>query len=213
MIVRNKEKLYGSSQAKSSAEAHICRVRLMRVIGGLARGRRILAPRGRRTRPTSDYLREVLFDILAQQVEGRTFLDLYAGTGAVGIEALSRGAATAVFVEHDRLALAMLHRNLETSGFRDRAEVVPMEVLRYLRRAAYGSRRFDLIFLDPPYLHTDAAAAIGLIASTELLAPSGMAILERSANDVLVQVPAGLVLTREVRRGAAALQLYRREAT
>ena len=185
----------------------------MRVIGGLARGRRILAPRGRGTRPTSDYLREVLFNLLAQQVEDRIFLDLYAGTGAVGIEALSRGAAGAVFVEHNRLTLAMLHRNLETSGFRDRAEVVPMEVLRFLRRAAYGSRRFDLIFLDPPYQHIDAEAAIGLIASTELLAPSGMAILERSAKTIPVQVPAGLALIREVRHGATALQLYRREAT
>ncbi|MDE2179802.1 MAG: 16S rRNA (guanine(966)-N(2))-methyltransferase RsmD [candidate division NC10 bacterium] len=185
----------------------------MRVIGGLARGRRILAPRGRRTRPTSDYLREVLFNLLAQQVEGKTFLDLYAGTGAVGIEALSRGVAAAVFVEHNRLALAMLYRNLEMSGFRNRAEVVPTEVLRYLRRAAYGSRRFDLIFLDPPYLHTNAGVVIGLIASTELLAPNGMVILERSTKAIPVQVPAGLALIREVRHGDAALQLYRREAT
>lgn len=185
----------------------------MRVIGGLARGRQILAPRGKRTRPTSDYLREVLFDLLMHQVEGRTFLDLYAGTGAVGIEALSRGAAAAVFVEHNRLALTMLCRNLETSGFRDRAEVVPMEVLRYLRRTACGSRQFDLIFLDAPYLHTDVKAAIGLIVSMELLAPTGMAILERSTKVVPVQIPAGLALIREVRHGAAALQLYRRDAT
>lgn len=186
----------------------------MRVIGGLARGRRILAPHSSRTRPTSDYLREVLFDILTQQVQERTFLDLYAGTGAVGIEALSRGAAAAVFVEHNRAALAMLHRNLETSGFRNRAEVMPMEVLRYLRRAAHGARRFDLIFLDPPYRHThDAAAALGLIASSELLAPNGMVILERSAKDAPVQAPVGLMLTREVRHGGAALHLYRREAT
>lgn len=212
MIVYDKTGLYGGHAVKSSTEARIWLIRLMRVIGGLARGRRILAPRGRMTRPTSDYLREVLFNLLAQQVEGRTFLDLYAGTGAVGIEALSRGAATAVFVEHNRLALTMLHRNLDTSGFRDRAEVVPMEVLRYLRRAVYGSQRFDLIFLDPPYLHADAKAAIGLIASMELLTPTGMAILERSTKVVAVQIPAGLALIREVRHGGAALQLYRREA-
>jgi 16S rRNA (guanine966-N2)-methyltransferase len=185
----------------------------MRVIGGLAKGRRIQAPRGRETRPTSDYLREVLFDVLAHQVEGRTFLDLYAGTGAVGIEALSRGAARAVFVEYDRLALAMLRRNLETSGFREQVEVVPMEVLRFLRRTVYGSRQFDLIFLDPPYQRTDAEAALCMIASTGLLAPTGMAILERSTRDIAIQAPAGLALIREVRHGAAALQLYRREAT
>lgn len=163
------------------------------------------------TRPTSDYLREVLFNLLAQQVEGRTFLDLYAGTGAVGIEALSRGAATAVFVEHDRSALTMLYRNLDTSGFRDRAQVVSMEVLRYLRRAVCGSQRFDLIFLDPPYLHADAEAVIGLIASMELLAPTGTAILERSTKVAPIHVPDGLALIREVRHGDAALQLYRRE--
>lgn len=185
----------------------------MRVIGGLARGRRILAPRGRSTRPTSDYVREVLFDLLTQQVEGRTFLDLYAGTGAVGIEALSRGAAVAVFVEHNRLAVTTLYRNLEASGFRNRAEVVPMEVLRYLRQAAHCSRSFDLIFLDPPYLHSDASAAMGLIASTEILTTSGMAILERSAKVDPVRVPAGLALIREVRHGDTTLQLYRREAT
>jgi 16S rRNA (guanine(966)-N(2))-methyltransferase RsmD len=183
----------------------------MRVIGGLAKGRRILAPRGRGTRPTSGYVREVLFDLLTQQVEGRTFLDLYAGTGAVGIEALSRGAAVAVFVEHNRLALTMLYRNLEASGFRNRAEVVPVEVLRYLRRAAYGSRQFDLIFLDPPYLHAEANAAIRLIASTEILASSGMAILERSAKVDPISVPTGLALAREVRHGDTALELYRRE--
>lgn len=183
----------------------------MRVIGGLARGRRIVAPRGRGTRPTSDYLREVLFNILSQEVEGSTFLDLYAGTGAVGIEALSRGAASAVFVEQNRPALTILYRNLAVSGFRHRAEVIPMAVLRYLRRAAYGACRFDLIFLDPPYLHTDAAAAIGVIASTELLTPTGMAILERSAKDVPLQVPAGLLLAREVRHGDSVLYFYRRE--
>lgn len=184
----------------------------MRVIGGIARGRRIQAPRGRQTRPTSDYLREVLFDLLSQQVSGRTFLDLYAGTGAVGIEALSRGAAWAVFVEHDRSALATLRRNLEASGFLDRSEVVPMEVFRYLRRAASGSRRFDLIFLDPPYQRADATVTLSLIASTGLLAPSGIAVLERSMKSNPVPTPEGLARVREVRHGDSVLQLYRRGA-
>jgi 16S rRNA (guanine(966)-N(2))-methyltransferase RsmD len=184
----------------------------MRVIGGVVRGRRIHAPRGRQTRPTSDYLREVLFDILAQQVLGRTFLDLYAGTGAVGIEALSRGAARAVFVENARAALAMLRRNLEVSGFLDRSEVVAMEVLRYLRRAASGLQQFDIIFLDPPYQHGDAAAALFLIASKRLLAPTGVAVLERSMKSDPVPVPDGLTRVREVRRGDSILELYRQEA-
>jgi len=183
----------------------------MRVIGGTARGRRIQAPRGRRTRPTSDYLREVLFDLLAQQVSGRTFLDLYSGTGAVGIEALSRGAAKAVFVESDRAALAILRRNLEASGFLDRGEVIPMDALQFLRRAAFRSRSFDLIFLDPPYLRVEAAPALSLIASTALLAPNGIAILERSTRSDPIPTPGGLARVREVRHGDSILQLYRRE--
>jgi 16S rRNA (guanine(966)-N(2))-methyltransferase RsmD len=185
----------------------------MRVIGGLARGRRILAPHGRRTRPTSDYLREVLFNILADHIEGRMFLDLYAGTGAVGIEALSRGAAGAVFVEHDRSALAALYRNLDAAGFRDRAEVIPMEVLRYLRRAAGGLRPFDLIFLDPPYMHTQTIAVLDLIASTGLLAPDGIAIVERSTKTTPVRIPNGLTLIRQVRHGITGLELYRQEGS
>ncbi len=184
----------------------------MRVISGTARGRRIQAPRGRQTRPTSDYLREVLFNLLAQEVSGRTFLDLYAGTGAVGIEALSRGATRAVFVERDRSALVTLRRNLEASGFLDRSEVVPMEVLRYLRRAASASRRFDLIFLDPPYQRVDAAAALSLIASTGLLAPAGVAALERSMKSASIPTPEGLAHVREIRHGDSVLRLYRREA-
>ena len=183
------------------------------MIGGLARGRRLHSPRDRQIRPTSDYLREVLFDLLGQQVSGRSFLDLYAGTGAVGIEALSRGAARAVFVEYERSALAWLSRNLEAAGFMERAEVVPLEVLRYLRRAAAAPRRFDLIFLDPPYRGVDATTALSLIASTELLAPAGMAILERSTRSARIPAPQGTALIREVRHGDSILGLYRWEGT
>ena len=184
----------------------------MRVIGGTARGRRIQAPRGSRTRPTSDYLREVLFDLLAQRVPDRMFLDLYAGTGAVGIEALSRGAAKAVFVENDPPALAMLRRNLEASGFLDQGEVVPMDVLQFLRRKVSGSHPFDLIFLDPPYRRHEAARALSLITSAALLAPTGIVILERSTKSDPIPTPEGLVRVREVRHGNSILQLYQREA-
>ncbi len=184
----------------------------MRVIGGLARGRRLHAPRGRQTRPTSDYLREVLFDLLGQQVAGRSFLDLYAGTGAVGIEALSRGASGAVFVEHDRSALAWLRRNLEASGLMERAEVVPAEVLRYLRRGASTLHRFDMIFLDPPYSAADAATALLLIASKGLLAPAGIVIVERSSQSASIPAPGGIAQVQTVRHGDSILELYRWEA-
>jgi 16S rRNA (guanine966-N2)-methyltransferase len=210
-IFQERTASYDISASKSSTEGCAHHAQPMRVIGGIARGRRIQAPHGRRTRPTSDYLREVLFDLLTQQVRGSTFLDLYAGTGAVGIEALSRGAARAVFVENDRPALAMLRRNLEASGFLERGEVIPMDVLRFLRRAASGLPAFDLIFLDPPYQRVEATPALSLIASTELLAPNGIAILERSTRSDPLPTPEGLARVREVRHGDSILQLFRRE--
>ena len=202
---------YGIGASKSSTEGYAHHAQPMRVIGGTARGRRIQAPRGRRTRPTSDYLREVLFDLLTERVPESTFLDLYAGTGAVGIEALSRGAAKAVFVENDRPALAMLRRNLEAIGFLDRGEVIPMDVLQFLRQVPSGSRTFDLIFLDPPYERVEAPPALSLIASTALLAPNGTAILERSTRSDPIPTPEGLACVREVRHGDSILQLLRRE--
>jgi len=203
---------YAIGASKSSGEARHGCAPPVRVIGGLARGRRLHAPSGRQTRPTSDYLREVLFDLLGQHVAGRSFLDLYAGTGAVGIEALSRGAARAVFVEHDRSAVAWLQRNLETSGLMGKAEVVPAEVLRYLRRAASASHQFDMIFLDPPYRGADAATALSLIASKGLLAPAGMVIVERSFHAASFPAPGAIAQVREVRHGDSILALYRWEA-
>lgn len=184
----------------------------MRVIGGIARGRRILAPRGMQTRPTSDFLREVLFDLLSQQVPGRTFLDLYAGTGAVGIEALSRGAVNVVFVEHGPPALTLLRRNLRAAGFSEQGTVVPMEVLQFLRRRSRASPPFDVIFLDPPYRYDEVRVALGLVASKRILAPGGTLVLEQSTTSDTVPAPDRLRYTREVRHGSSVLHLYRGEA-
>jgi 16S rRNA (guanine966-N2)-methyltransferase len=121
----------------------------MRVIAGTARGRPLVAPRGTATRPISDRVKETLFGILADRVPDARVVDLYAGSGAVGIEALSRGAAHCDFVEHDRRALAAIRENLQRAGVGDRGSVHGQEVLPYL--AASGEDRFDLAILDPPY--------------------------------------------------------------
>jgi len=117
----------------------------MRVVAGAFKGRRLQTPRGSRTRPTADRVREALFSVLGD-VSGARVLDLYAGSGALGIEALSRGAASATFVERDARALASLRRNLDAVG--SEAEVRRQDVLRYLASVA-GT--FDLVFIDPPY--------------------------------------------------------------
>jgi 16S rRNA (guanine966-N2)-methyltransferase len=123
----------------------------VRVVAGEYKGRRLYAPRGARTRPTADRVREALFSMLGD-VSGARVLDLYAGSGALGIEALSRGAGSAVFVERDQQALAALRRNLEPVGAR--AEVRRQDVLRFLARL---EGKFDLVFCDPPY---DVAPAV-----------------------------------------------------
>ncbi|MGX6447402.1 16S rRNA (guanine(966)-N(2))-methyltransferase RsmD [Patulibacter sp. S7RM1-6] len=123
----------------------------MRVVAGVHRGRRLAAPPGEGTRPTSDRVREALFSILGP-LGGARVLDLYAGTGALGIEALSRGAAHATFVERDRRALAALRGNLEALRLgADEARVVAIDSLRHVRDAARRGEAYDLVLLDPPY--------------------------------------------------------------
>lgn len=127
----------------------------MRVVAGSARGRKLIAPAGRNTRPTSDRVRQATFNALHSlgAVEGAAVLDLYAGSGAMGIEALSRGAAAATFVDDDRLALIAVRANLTSTGLGDLAEVVQADARTWVASAS----AFDLAVLDPPYTTTDAA--------------------------------------------------------
>jgi len=122
----------------------------MRIIAGSLKGRKLLSPKGSRTRPTSDRVREAIFSIVGDLVQGAAVLDLYAGTGAMGLEALSRGARKAVFVESDTAALACLNANIESCGCRDRSRVISRSVISFLGMAAFDED-FELLFADPPY--------------------------------------------------------------
>jgi 16S rRNA (guanine966-N2)-methyltransferase len=148
----------------------------VRVIAGRYGGRRLAAPRGAATRPTSDRVREALFSILGARVEDARVLDLFAGSGALGLEALSRGARQATFVESAPAALAALRTNLEALGAE--AEVVRADAVRWLRGASGGARQYDLVFLDPPY---GRAADLGAPLSDSLpalLAPGALVVAE-----------------------------------
>ncbi len=123
----------------------------MRVIAGKFRSRTLRSLKGQALRPTSDRLRETLFNILGSTVEGTTFLDLYAGTGAVGIEALSRGARTAIFIEKHEPAATLIRRNLDSLGIKEGAEILGMDVLRGLEQLESRNVHAQFIFLDPPY--------------------------------------------------------------
>ena len=192
----------------------------MRIIAGEYRSRRLEAPAGLATRPTSDRLRETLFNVLAPRMEGAIFLDLYAGSGAVGIEALSRGAASVDFVERAEGAVAVLRKNLARLGIAAEVRVHTVGVGTWLRRVARsaGSVRkpgsaagFDLVFLDPPYEAAEEyAATLGLLGGTsmELLTPGALVIAEHRRKERLAEKYGELERTRLLEQGDAALSFY-----
>ena len=185
----------------------------MRIIAGTLRSRRLDAPAGLATRPTSDRLRETLFNVLAPHIEGAHFLDLYAGSGAVGIEALSRGAALVDLVERAQPALVALRENLSTLGLREGVRVHAGSVNTFLRRGHTGTPpQFDLVFLDPPYdADEEYEASLGLLgsAASSLLAPGALVVAEHRRKQPLEDRYGSLERTRLLKQGDAALSFYR----
>jgi 16S rRNA (guanine966-N2)-methyltransferase len=182
----------------------------MRIIAGSYRSRTLAAPPGLATRPTSDRLRETLFNVLAPRIEGANFLDLYAGSGAVGIEALSRGAAHVEFVERAEPALRVLRANLArlglTAGFRIQSASVAA-VLRKMKPVA----AFDVVFLDPPYdAVQEYAGTLGLLggAAAGLMAVGALVIAEHRKKERLEENYGALARTRLLEQGDAALSFY-----
>jgi 16S rRNA (guanine966-N2)-methyltransferase len=181
----------------------------MRVIGGELGGRRLRAPAGMATRPTSDRLREALFNILGADVVGSRFLDLFAGSGAVGIEALSRGAEYAVFVESSRRALEILEDNLHACGLAGRARIVPKNAVSALRLFEAAAERFDVAYVDPPYdaeLYTRVLYGLG---RSDLIAADGLVVAERRSNATLLPEYGRLRNYRDVRHGDSTLAFFR----
>jgi 16S rRNA (guanine(966)-N(2))-methyltransferase RsmD len=181
----------------------------MRIVAGTLRGRRIEAPTWEGLRPTSDKLRETLFNVLGPTIEGARVLDGYAGTGAIGIEALSRGAAHVTFVERDPRAVALIAANLQRCGIADRYAII---------RARFAGAEgppdggpFDLIFLDPPYGAAESAAA--LAAAERLVGEGTRLVLEHAAREVPPASAGALNRTRVLTSGDSALAFYRRGET
>ncbi|NOZ20471.1 MAG: 16S rRNA (guanine(966)-N(2))-methyltransferase RsmD, partial [Planctomycetes bacterium] len=132
----------------------------MRVIGGTARGTKLQSPKGNEVRPMLDRVKEALFNILSDRIPGVEVLDLFSGTGSLGIEALSRGAEHVVFVERDRTCVEFIERNLEHTRFCDRADIIRYDALRSLPRVKKLERTFDVALIDPPYKMTATPAAM-----------------------------------------------------
>jgi 16S rRNA (guanine966-N2)-methyltransferase len=180
---------------------------MTRIIGGEAGGRRLSTPRGVQTRPTSDRVREALFSAIESwcgSLRGLRFLDLYAGSGAIGLEAWSRGAGVVTLVEQDRRTAALISENARSIGF-PRAHVVYAPVASTLRRAP--SAPYDIAFLDPPYPLSDEALAADLkaLATEDWLVPGALIVVERSVRSPEPAWPGGIMAGREKRYGETVL--------
>lgn len=187
----------------------------MRLTGGLDRGRRLKAPRGLRTRPTAAKIREAIFNILGPPPEGAV-LDLFAGTGALGLEALSRGARKVVFVERDRHALAVLRQNLRELGAESRSTVIAADVCTGIRRLAvsishedrFSEDRFSWVFMDPPYAN-EVDDILAELSDKDLLAGCAVVIVEHDKRHRPPASIGGLFLTDHREYGDTELSFYR----
>jgi 16S rRNA (guanine(966)-N(2))-methyltransferase RsmD len=180
----------------------------LRVISGTLKGRRLLTPSGRAVRPTSDRLRETLFNVLAPRIAGARVLDGYAGTGAVGIEALSRGARSVTFVERDPAAVRLIRENLARCGLEDGCMIVRANLTAAGERL--GGRYFDLILLDPPYHGIDLTEVIA--ASGNWLAADGLLVLEHARRVDAPSKAGSLRRVRDLVSGDSALAFYEPDA-
>ena len=179
----------------------------MRVITGSARGRRLKELEGLETRPTTGKVKEALFSVIQFDIEGRRVLDLFAGTGQLGIEALLRGAECAVFVERRRDALQVIRENLEACGMTDKARVVNGDAMSYLK----SGEKFDLIFLDPPYASGLLEQALEEIVRFDICRRHGIIVAESAADKTLPPLAGPYALYREYRYGKIKLTVYHRD--
>ena len=189
----------------------------MRVIAGTYRSRILRSLKGLELRPTSDRLRETLFNVLGPDIVGSRFIDLFAGTGAIGIEALSRGASEVIFIENHKPAATLIRRNLESLGIRKGAMVLPTDAIRGLGKLAPVEKnktsQYNYVFLDPPYAAAaDYARVLESLGWGSLLAPGGLVIAEHRRSFELPEVAGALHCYRVLKQGDAALSFYRRAA-
>jgi 16S rRNA (guanine966-N2)-methyltransferase len=183
----------------------------VRIIGGESRGRRLKAPRGRAVRPTSDRAREALFDILAPRIRGSRFLDLFAGVGAVGLEALSRGAEQVVMVEASERVARVIEDNAQAVGGKDRVTLIRGKAVSAVRGLAAAGSKFDVVFMDPPYRDRKGLEqTLAEVARPDgILAPDAIVVVEHSAHAAPPAAVGNLSAERSRRFGEGVLTFFR----
>lgn len=176
----------------------------MRVTGGIGRGQRLKVPAGDRVRPTSDKVKQALFNILGDRVPDSSFLDLFAGAGGIGIEALSRGAARVVFVDGSRDSFTVMKHNIEQTGFEERSQTVLSKVESFINKP---SGPYNIVFLDPPYAD-ELQPLLEQIAGAGLLKPDAIVVAEHVKKQTSPATAGGLTLYREAKYGDTVLAFY-----
>jgi 16S rRNA (guanine(966)-N(2))-methyltransferase RsmD len=173
----------------------------MRIISGASKGRKLVSPKTRSLRPTSDRVKESIFNILREEIEGRRVLDLFAGTGNLGIEALSRGAKKAIFVEKGSHALSLIRRNLEQFGFVGRSEILPVDATRAIGILKQRGECFDLIFMDPPYEKGLIEKTLMKLSSYQIYQRDSIVVIEHHRREQLPSILNGWNLIRQRQTG------------
>jgi 16S rRNA (guanine966-N2)-methyltransferase len=186
-------------------------MRAMRIIAGSAKGRRLKAPPGKQTRPTSDRVREAVFSILGPPPAGALVLDLFAGSGALGLEAVSRGAQKAIFVDQDSAALQTLRHNIEGLSLVECCQVVKGDAMRTLKRLAREQQRFHWIFIDPPYATSLAQQSLHEIGEASMLAGEAQVIVEHDKRSEPDDAFGTLLKTDSRRYGDTVVSFYQRK--
>ena len=189
----------------------------MRIVAGKYRSRILKSLKGNALRPTSDRLRETLFNVLGPNVAGSRFLDVFAGTGAVGIEAISRGATQVVFIENHAPAATLIRRNLGSLEIQNGAQILLFDALRGLEKIAARHKPtdapFDFVFVDPPYAEKDQYdRVLGFLGAASFLSEGSLVIAEHRRSHVLPQRIGRLMQTRILRQGDAALSFFEHQA-
>lgn len=183
----------------------------MRVIAGKARGRRLNSVSGLKTRPTTDRIKETLFNIIANEVADSNFLDLYAGNGGIGIEALSRGAKQVIFIDKNPQCTRIIKENLMKTELSSQAEVYTNDALKAITILARKKREFDLVFVDPPYNLGYVAKALAAIAEHKVVSKNGLVITEFGNKEDIPDSVLNLFLVRSENYGDTSLGFYRNE--